>query len=80
MFYSISSASSYQILNVFAVWFVVMTTYAIMFMQIFGLTKYGPSATTEHINFRSYANTMISLVRYTTGYSEQFNQLNDTQD
>lgn len=61
------SASSYQILNVFAVWFVVLVTYAIMFMQIFGLTKYGPSATTEHINFRSFANTLISLVRYSTG-------------
>ncbi|CAO0803366.1 unnamed protein product [Mucor circinelloides] len=61
------AASSYQILNVFAVWFVVLVTYAIMFMQIFGLTKYGPNATTEHINFRSFANTLISLVRYSTG-------------
>ncbi|KAG2214396.1 hypothetical protein INT47_000952 [Mucor saturninus] len=61
------AASAYQIVNVFAVWFVVLTTYAIMFMQIFGLTKYGPSAQTEHINFRSYSNTMISLVRYSTG-------------
>ncbi|CEP08594.1 hypothetical protein [Parasitella parasitica] len=61
------AASSYQILNVFAVWFVVLVTYAIMFMQVFGLTKYGPNATTEHINFRSFANTLISLVRYTTG-------------
>ncbi|KAI7862921.1 Ion transport protein-domain-containing protein [Spinellus fusiger] len=61
------AASAYQIINVFAVWFVVMTTYAIMFMEIFGLTKYGNQATTEHINFRSYANTMTSLVRYSTG-------------
>ncbi|OBZ90459.1 Calcium-channel protein cch1 [Choanephora cucurbitarum] len=61
------AASSYQILNVFAVWLVVMITYAIMFMQIFGLTKYGPQATTEHINFRTFSNTMISLVRYSTG-------------
>ncbi|KAG0186357.1 calcium channel protein [Apophysomyces sp. BC1034] len=61
------AASAYQIVNVFAVWFVVMTTYAIMFMEIFGLTKYGSQATTEHVNFRSYANTMISLVRYSTG-------------
>lgn len=61
------AASAYQIVNVFAVWFVVLTTYAIMFMQIFGLTKYGPSAQTEHVNFRSYSNTMISLVRYSTG-------------
>ncbi|KAF7724875.1 calcium channel protein [Apophysomyces ossiformis] len=61
------AASAYQIVNVFAVWFVVMTTYAIMFMEIFGLTKYGTQATTEHVNFRSYANTMISLVRYSTG-------------
>ncbi|KAI9485974.1 MAG: Ion transport protein-domain-containing protein [Benjaminiella poitrasii] len=61
------AASSYQILNVFAVWFVVLTTYSIMFMQIFGLTKYGPNATTEYMNFRSYSNTMISLIRYSTG-------------
>ncbi|KAI7905468.1 Ion transport protein-domain-containing protein [Cokeromyces recurvatus] len=61
------AASSYRILNVFAVWFIVLTTYAIMFMQIFGLTKYGPNATTEHVNFRTYSNTMISLIRYSTG-------------
>lgn len=61
------SASAYQIVNVFAVWFIVMTTYAIMFMEIFGLTKYGISTSTEYENFRSYSNTMISLVRYSTG-------------
>lgn len=62
-----SSASAYQIVNVFAVWFIVLTTYCIMFMEIFALTKYGTQATTEHVNFRSYANTMISLVRFSTG-------------
>lgn len=36
-------------------------------MQIFGLTKYGTQATTEHVNFRTYANTLVSLVRYSTG-------------
>ncbi|KAI8331328.1 Ion transport protein-domain-containing protein [Chlamydoabsidia padenii] len=61
------AASAYQIANVFAVWFVVLTTYAIMFMEIFGLTKYGTQASTEHVNFRSYANTMVSLVRYSSG-------------
>ncbi|KAI8983763.1 Ion transport protein-domain-containing protein [Pilobolus umbonatus] len=61
------AASAYQIVNVFAVWFVALTTYAIMFMQIFGLTRYGPSSTTEHINFRTFSNTLISLVRYSTG-------------
>ncbi|KAI9498171.1 Ion transport protein-domain-containing protein [Zychaea mexicana] len=60
-------ASAYQILNVFLVWFVIMTTYSIMFMEIFGLTKYGSQATSEHVNFRSYANTMIMLVRFSTG-------------
>ncbi|KAI9271516.1 Ion transport protein-domain-containing protein [Phascolomyces articulosus] len=65
--FTIIAASAYQILNVFLVWFVVMTTYAIMFMEIFGLTKYGSQATTEHVNFRSYANTMIMLVRFSTG-------------
>ncbi|CAO3597764.1 unnamed protein product [Absidia cylindrospora] len=61
------AASAYQIANVFVVWFVVLTTYAIMFMEIFGLTKYGTQATTEHVNFRSYANTMVSLVRFSSG-------------
>ncbi|KAG1501400.1 hypothetical protein G6F47_004900 [Rhizopus delemar] len=61
------AASAYQILNIFAVWFIVLTTYAIMFMQIFGLTKYGPSATNEHINFRTFSSTLISLIRYSTG-------------
>ncbi|KAI9318189.1 Ion transport protein-domain-containing protein [Dichotomocladium elegans] len=56
-----------QIINVFAVWFIIMTTYAIVFMQIFGLTKYGTQATSEHVNFRTYASTMISLVRFSTG-------------
>ncbi|KAI8139587.1 Ion transport protein-domain-containing protein [Fennellomyces sp. T-0311] len=65
--FTIIAASAYQILTVFLVWFVVMTTYAIMFMEIFGLTKYGTQATSEHVNFRSYANTMIMLVRFSTG-------------
>jgi hypothetical protein len=65
--YSSFSASTYQIANVFAVWFVVLTTYTIMFMQIFGLTKYGPTAVGEYVNFRTYQSTMISLVRYSTG-------------
>ncbi|KAG2223817.1 hypothetical protein INT45_001951 [Circinella minor] len=65
--FTIIAASAYQILNVFLVWFVVMTTYAIMFMEIFALTKYGSQATSEHVNFRSYANTMIMLVRFSTG-------------
>ncbi|KAI9323588.1 Ion transport protein-domain-containing protein [Dichotomocladium elegans] len=65
--FTIIAASAYQIANVFAVWFIVLNTYAIMFMEIFALTKYGSSASTEHVNFRSYANTMISLVRFSTG-------------
>jgi hypothetical protein len=61
------AASAYQIVMVFAVWFVVLTTYCIMFMQIFGLTRYGPNALTEHVNFRYWGTTMISLIRYSTG-------------
>ncbi|CAO3660618.1 unnamed protein product [Umbelopsis ramanniana] len=61
------AASAYQILNVLAVWLIVMISYAIMFMEIFGLTRYGTQATTEHVNFRSFAVAMVSLVRYSTG-------------
>ncbi|KAG1470308.1 hypothetical protein G6F56_002758 [Rhizopus delemar] len=61
------AASAYQIINVFAVWIIVLTTYSIMFMQIFGLTKYGPNATNEHVNFRTFPITLISLIRYSSG-------------
>ncbi|KAG9307249.1 hypothetical protein G9A89_017077 [Geosiphon pyriformis] len=55
-----------SIFNLFAVWFVVFCVYDIMFMETFGLTKYGSTAT-RHVNFRNFQNSFITLARMSTG-------------
>lgn len=37
-----------------------------IFMELFGLTKYG-SETGNHSNFRDYGNALLLLIRITTG-------------
>ncbi|KAL1918646.1 uncharacterized protein VTP21DRAFT_2668 [Calcarisporiella thermophila] len=65
--FKIVAASAPEIFNLFAVWFVVLTVYAIMFVEIFGLTRYGSEAKNEHINFRNFGNALLMLVRFSTG-------------
>nr|CAG8520308.1 3794_t:CDS:10 [Entrophospora candida] len=55
-----------SIFNLFAVWSIVFVVYAIMFMEIFGLTRYGPNSG-DHINFRNFPTAMITLFRMVTG-------------
>ncbi|CAG8439201.1 10106_t:CDS:10 [Funneliformis caledonium] len=55
-----------SIFNLFAVWSIIFVVYAIMFMEIFGLTKYGKSGG-EHVNFRQFPTAMITLIRMSTG-------------
>ncbi|CAG8581619.1 28361_t:CDS:10 [Gigaspora margarita] len=59
-------ASVPPIFNLFAVWFIIFVIYAIMYMEIFGLTKYGPNGT-QHVNFRNFDTTMLTLIRMSTG-------------
>lgn len=54
--------------NVFALIFLVYIVYALLFMEIFGLTRYG-SYTNEHLNFRSFGSTLLALFRMNTGES-----------
>lgn len=59
-------ASLPSILNVSAIFMMVMCLFAILFMEFFGLTKFGPYGN-DHANFRSYGNSLLTLVRMTTG-------------
>ena len=43
-----------------------MCLFAMVFMELFGLTKYGLETGT-HANFRDYGNALLLLVRITTG-------------
>ncbi len=60
------SGSLPSIFNLFAVWSIIFVVYAITFMEIFGLTKYGKYGD-EHVNFRKFPTAMMTLVRMSTG-------------
>ncbi|KAI7900056.1 Ion transport protein-domain-containing protein [Cokeromyces recurvatus] len=55
-----------SIIQVSAVFMVTMCLFAMLFMEFFGLTKYGIYGT-AHSNFRDYGNALLLLVRATTG-------------
>jgi hypothetical protein len=55
-----------SIIQVSAVFMVVMCLFAMIFMEFFGLTKYGVYGH-AHANFRDYGNALLFLVRFTTG-------------
>ncbi|KAF9992298.1 calcium channel protein, partial [Modicella reniformis] len=55
-----------SILNITAVFMVVLIVYAIMLRELFGMTRLGPS-TTGIANFESFGNTVLMLIRMTTG-------------
>lgn len=59
-------ASLPSILNVSAIFMMVMCLFAMLFMEFFGLTRFGPYGN-DHANFRSYGNSLLTLVRMTTG-------------
>ncbi|KAI7871731.1 Ion transport protein-domain-containing protein [Spinellus fusiger] len=55
-----------SIIHVSAVFLIVMCLFAMLFMELFGLTRYGPNSD-EIANFRTYGNALLLLVRMTTG-------------
>ncbi|KAI8378320.1 Ion transport protein-domain-containing protein [Blakeslea trispora] len=55
-----------SIIQVSAVFMVAMCLFAMLFMEFFGLTKYGVYGT-SHVNFRDYGNALLLLVRATSG-------------
>ncbi|KAG0026013.1 calcium channel protein [Podila clonocystis] len=60
-----------SILNITAVFMVVFTLYAVMFRELFGMTRLGPS-TTSLANFATFGSTMLMLIRMTTGENWDF--------
>ncbi|KAF9296993.1 calcium channel protein [Mortierella antarctica] len=60
------AASIGSISSLFGVWLVVFAVYGIMFMEIFGLTTYGPNGS-DHVNFRNVGNSMLMMARMSTG-------------
>lgn len=60
------SGSLPSILNLFAVWSIIFVVYTIMFMEIFGLTKFGTNEG-RHVNFRQFPTAITTLVRMSTG-------------
>jgi hypothetical protein len=60
-----------SIVNITAVFMVVFTVYAIMFREIFGMTRLGRS-TSGLANFETFGNTMLMLIRMTTGENWDF--------
>lgn len=65
-FFGNTSASIGSISSLFGVWLVVFAVYGIMFMEIFGLTTYGPSGS-DHVNFRNVGNSLLMMARMSTG-------------
>ncbi|KAF9351296.1 calcium channel protein, partial [Mortierella sp. AD094] len=59
-------ASFSSIASLFSVWLVVFAVYAVMFMEMFGLTSYGPHGG-ENVNFRNFGTTMLMMARMSTG-------------
>ncbi|KAF9585747.1 calcium channel protein [Lunasporangiospora selenospora] len=60
-----------SIVNITAVFTVVFVVYAIMFRELFGMTRLGPS-TSDLANFESFGNTVLMLIRMTTGENWDF--------
>lgn len=64
--HSITRMSLPKIIRVTAVFLLVLCLFAMIFMELFGLTKYGLE-TNEHNNFRDYGNALLLLIRVATG-------------
>ncbi|KAI8977429.1 Ion transport protein-domain-containing protein [Mycotypha africana] len=86
--YNTIAKSAPSIIQVSAVFMVSMCLFAMLFMEFFGLTKYGIYGN-AHANFRNYGNALLMLIRATTGeawnaiivdYSVQFPNCNKSDD
>ncbi|KAF9999058.1 calcium channel protein [Entomortierella chlamydospora] len=59
-------ASITSIASLFGVWLVVFAVYGIMFVEIFGLTLFGPNGD-NNVNFRDFGTAMLLMARMSTG-------------
>lgn len=54
------------IMNIFALWLVLFLAYAIFYMEVFGLTKWGSAASTNS-NYSSFFKALVLLALQSTG-------------
>lgn len=62
-----SRASLQAIGNLFLLWATLFIFYAILYLEVFGLTKVGNNAGTRFQNYYSFGNTLIMLAFMCTG-------------
>ncbi|KAF8927182.1 calcium channel protein [Dissophora ornata] len=60
------AASIGSIASLLGVWLVVFAVFGIMFVEIFGLTSYGPNGG-DHVNFRNIGTSLLMMARMSTG-------------
>ncbi|KAF9088892.1 calcium channel protein [Mortierella sp. AD031] len=60
------AASINSIASLFGVWLVVFAVYGIMFVEIFGLTVFGPNGSNQ-VNFRNIGAALLMMARMSTG-------------
>ncbi|KAF9195928.1 calcium channel protein [Haplosporangium sp. Z 11] len=60
------AASIGSISSLLGVWLVVFAVYGIMFVEIFGLTAYGPNGS-DNVNFRHIGTSLLAMARMSTG-------------
>ena len=57
----IGRASLPAIANLFLLWATLFIFYAILYLEVFGLTKLGNSATSRFMNYYGFGNALIML-------------------
>lgn len=62
----VDSAALPTILNIFALWLILFLTFALFYMEVFGLTRWGPHGTSL-ANYYSFASTLVLLALQSTG-------------
>ncbi|CAO3564105.1 unnamed protein product [Mortierella alpina] len=60
------AASMGSISSLLGVWLVVFAVYGIMFVEVFGLTAYGPNGS-DNVNFRHIGTSLLVMARMSTG-------------
>lgn len=53
-------------MNIFALWLVLFLAYAIFYMEVFGLTRWG-SAAMSNSNYSSFFKALVLLALQSTG-------------
>lgn len=67
----ISRASLPAIGNLFLLWATLFLFYAILYVEVFGLTKMGNNAQTRFQNYYSFGNALVMLAFMSTGWVGQ---------